>query len=145
VSFYDPSARTTEKTQRLLFLGMFTGPLSSNGRPSVSRVRLAGMCLPSRCLAMGIYVTIFSVAVRVCQFLLSPKQCSCEDVMDVRVLQNVGNLLTMWATFSFSWRIFFYGVISNYDPYRFRNSLNIKPACSTQDSVVTLQELRTWS
>jgi hypothetical protein len=37
-----------------------TGPLPSSGCPSVAFVRFAGLCLPSRCLAMGIHVTVFS-------------------------------------------------------------------------------------
>lgn len=39
---------------------MFTGPLPKNGRPSIARVRLAGMYLQSRCLPMGIHFTIFN-------------------------------------------------------------------------------------
>jgi hypothetical protein len=38
---------------------MFTGPLPSNGHPYVTCIRFAGMCLLSRCLAMGIHVTEF--------------------------------------------------------------------------------------
>jgi hypothetical protein len=38
---------------------VFTGQLPNNARPSVERVRFAGMCLPSRCLAMDIHVTIY--------------------------------------------------------------------------------------
>jgi hypothetical protein len=86
VPFYNPSALTTQKHSLYCYEGMLTGPLSRNGRPSVARVRLSGMCLPSRCLAMGIQVTIFSAAVGVCHFHLFPKKCSCEDVIDVRVL-----------------------------------------------------------
>jgi hypothetical protein len=41
--------------------GVLTGPLPSNGRPSVAHVRFAGMCFPSRCLTMDIDVTILSV------------------------------------------------------------------------------------
>jgi hypothetical protein len=37
---------------------MFSGPLPSNRSPSVARVRLAGMHLPGRCLAMGIHITV---------------------------------------------------------------------------------------
>jgi hypothetical protein len=37
--------------------GVFTGPLLNNRRSPVACVRFAGMCLPSRCLAMGIHIT----------------------------------------------------------------------------------------
>jgi hypothetical protein len=57
---YNPSARTTWKTQPLLLRRHFTGPLPSNGRPSVARVRSDGMCLPCRSLVMSIHVTISS-------------------------------------------------------------------------------------
>jgi hypothetical protein len=40
---------------------VFTDPLPSNGRPIIARVSAsAGVCLPSRCLAVGIHVTILS-------------------------------------------------------------------------------------
>jgi hypothetical protein len=40
---------------------MFTDPLLSNERRSIVECfYVAGMCLPTRCLAMGIHVTIFS-------------------------------------------------------------------------------------
>jgi hypothetical protein len=43
--------------------GVFTGPLPINERPSVKRVRFAGMCLPGRFLVMGIHVTMFTVTI----------------------------------------------------------------------------------
>jgi hypothetical protein len=43
----------------------------SNGRPSVVRVRFAGMCSPSRCLAIGIHVTIWR------QHVLSKRRRYC--------------------------------------------------------------------
>jgi hypothetical protein len=39
---------------------MFTDPLSSDRRPVVAALAPAGMCLPSRCLAMVLYATIYS-------------------------------------------------------------------------------------
>jgi hypothetical protein len=55
--FYNPSARTTQKTQPLCcWKGMFTAPLHSNGSYSyVACIFAAGMWSPSRCLAMNIY------------------------------------------------------------------------------------------
>jgi hypothetical protein len=52
-------------------LGVFTAPMYNNGRGAdhienkLYRWGLftAGMCLPSRCLAMGIYVTIYKAIV----------------------------------------------------------------------------------
>jgi hypothetical protein len=38
---------------------MFIGPLPSNGCPSIVESESSGICLLSRCLAMGICVTIF--------------------------------------------------------------------------------------
>jgi hypothetical protein len=38
---------------------VFIGPLLINGRPSVACVRFTEMCLPCRCLAMGIHVAMF--------------------------------------------------------------------------------------
>jgi hypothetical protein len=35
---------------------VFTGSLSNNGRRSVPCARFVGICLPSRCLAMGMYI-----------------------------------------------------------------------------------------
>jgi hypothetical protein len=57
VSFYNTSARTTQRTQPLVLGDVLTGSLPSNRRPSVARVRFAGIYLPSRCLAIGIHVT----------------------------------------------------------------------------------------
>jgi hypothetical protein len=51
----------TDPTENAVFCcqkWVFIGPLPSNGYPIVESVT-SGMCLPSRCLAMGIYVTIF--------------------------------------------------------------------------------------
>jgi hypothetical protein len=39
--------------------GVFTASLPSNRRHSVVLLHFTGMCLPSRCLAMGIHVTVF--------------------------------------------------------------------------------------
>jgi hypothetical protein len=36
--------------------------MPSNGRPIVMRFASAGMCLPNRCLAMGLNVTILKIA-----------------------------------------------------------------------------------
>jgi hypothetical protein len=47
-SRYTASGHITQKTH----------PLSSNGRPLLLRIRCRGMCLLSRCLAMGLCVTI---------------------------------------------------------------------------------------
>jgi hypothetical protein len=37
---------------------LFTGPLPSNGCPIVTFTCVAGICFPTRCLAMGIHVTV---------------------------------------------------------------------------------------
>jgi hypothetical protein len=42
-----------------LFLGVFADPLPSNKRPIVARVGSREMCSPSRCLAVGLCVTIY--------------------------------------------------------------------------------------
>jgi hypothetical protein len=39
--------------------GVITCPLPSNGQTSAARVHCVGMCLPSRCLATDIHVTIY--------------------------------------------------------------------------------------
>jgi hypothetical protein len=49
---------STENTVFYCYGTLFTDPLPNNIRPSVVRVRLAGMCLPSCCLAMSIHVTV---------------------------------------------------------------------------------------
>jgi hypothetical protein len=46
------------RKQPLLLRKSVNGPLPSNGYSSVACVRFTGMCLPSRCLAMGIQVII---------------------------------------------------------------------------------------
>jgi hypothetical protein len=51
-------ARTTQKTQPLYrWEGVFTAPLHSDGSYSIvaSVFVSAGICLPSRCLAMSVY------------------------------------------------------------------------------------------
>jgi hypothetical protein len=53
----------TDRTENSVFCCqecLFPGPLHSNGCPIVACARVAGMCLPTRCLAMGINVTLFS-------------------------------------------------------------------------------------
>jgi hypothetical protein len=50
-SGYIASGRTTQKTY----------PLPSNGHPLLLRIRCRGMCLLSRCLAMGRCVTIIKI------------------------------------------------------------------------------------
>jgi hypothetical protein len=56
---YNHFASTTQKLQPLYcWEGVFTAPLHSNGSYSIVCVRVivvAGMCLPSRCLAMNVY------------------------------------------------------------------------------------------
>jgi hypothetical protein len=42
---------------------VFSDPLASNGCPIVAYVCVAGMCLPTRCLAIDIQVTISSCEV----------------------------------------------------------------------------------
>jgi hypothetical protein len=39
---------------------VFTGPLPSDRRPSVAWACVTGMRLPTRCLAMGVHVTVFN-------------------------------------------------------------------------------------
>jgi hypothetical protein len=56
LSLYDPSARTPRKTSLYFSGGVFTSQLPSNWCPIVAWV--AGMCLPSRCLAVVIHFTI---------------------------------------------------------------------------------------
>jgi hypothetical protein len=58
VSFYNPSAQTTQKTEPLLLRRRDYWSVISNGRSSVACVRLAGTCLPSRCLAMSLHLKI---------------------------------------------------------------------------------------
>jgi hypothetical protein len=41
-----------------LLRSLFAGPLPSNRRPTVACACIAGMCLPTRCLAVDIHVTI---------------------------------------------------------------------------------------
>jgi hypothetical protein len=68
LSLYDSSARTTQKTQPLnCWEGFFTHPFSSNGRPIVAAYASAGTSLPSRCLAVGLYVTIRVLCFKVFQ------------------------------------------------------------------------------
>jgi hypothetical protein len=55
---YNSFARTTQKTQPLYFWeGVFTALLHKNGSYSIVACVFvaAGMCLPSRCLAMNVY------------------------------------------------------------------------------------------
>jgi hypothetical protein len=59
----------------------FTGPLRSNGCPTVACACVAGMCLPNRRLAMGIHVTIllfsFCFSVSTSCFQYSVISCLC--------------------------------------------------------------------
>jgi hypothetical protein len=57
--FITPRHGSHRKHSLYCYGGVFTGTLPGNGRPSVACVRFAGMCLLSRCLAMGIHVTAF--------------------------------------------------------------------------------------
>jgi hypothetical protein len=55
---YNHFTRTTQKIQRLYcWVGVFTTPLHSNRSYSIVACVFvaAGMCLPSRCLAMNVY------------------------------------------------------------------------------------------
>jgi hypothetical protein len=55
---YNISARITSRTPFPTIPGVFTSPLPRDGRISiVACTYVAGGCLPSRCLAMGLYVT----------------------------------------------------------------------------------------
>jgi hypothetical protein len=56
---YNISALTTQKAQPLLLMRRAYWFVPSTARPSVACVRFAGMCLPSRCLAIGIHFTVF--------------------------------------------------------------------------------------
>jgi hypothetical protein len=59
VPFYNLSARTARKTPLSIVKNVFTGTLPSNRCPSiVEGACVAEMCLPTRCLAMGIHVTV---------------------------------------------------------------------------------------
>jgi hypothetical protein len=61
LSLYNPSARTTQKTQCLCCCeALFTEPLSSNDVLLLRMYASAGMCLPNHCLAMDLYVTVLS-------------------------------------------------------------------------------------
>jgi hypothetical protein len=58
-SLYNHSARTTQKTQPLYcWERLFTGPLPSNERPIVARVRFIGNVFTESFLAMSLYVTL---------------------------------------------------------------------------------------
>jgi hypothetical protein len=62
LSLCNPSARTMQKTQPLYcWEGLFTDLLASNGVLLLRAYAPAGMCLPSRCLAMSLYVTIYYI------------------------------------------------------------------------------------
>jgi hypothetical protein len=56
LSLYNPSTQTTQKIQPLYFSGLFTDPLPTNERLIFARI-----CLPSYCLAMGLYVTVLFI------------------------------------------------------------------------------------
>jgi hypothetical protein len=53
---FEPSARTTQKTQSVYFWGVFTAPLHDNGSYAIFACVFiaAGMCLLSSCLAMDV-------------------------------------------------------------------------------------------
>jgi hypothetical protein len=63
---------------------VFTGPLPSNGCPSVVGDALVGTCLPSRCLAMVIYVTI-SIYQKLWKFLPHIKHKTVHKLVPVPV------------------------------------------------------------
>jgi hypothetical protein len=56
--FITPPHGPHRKHSLYFYGGVFTCPLPSNGRPSVACLLFPGMRLPSRCIAMGIHVTI---------------------------------------------------------------------------------------
>jgi hypothetical protein len=51
----------TDHTKNVAFIITFTDPIPSNGCHSVACARFAGMCLPSRCVAMDIQVTLWFI------------------------------------------------------------------------------------
>jgi hypothetical protein len=53
-------SRQHRKHSLYCWRGVFTTLLPSNRRPIIARFRFAGVCLPSRCLALCIHVTIWS-------------------------------------------------------------------------------------
>jgi hypothetical protein len=75
VSFYNTSARITQEHSLYCWRGIFTGPISSSGRPSVVLVRFAEMCLPSRCLAMDIHVTTLMAILEMSNYCRAVSSC----------------------------------------------------------------------
>jgi hypothetical protein len=78
---YDYLAWTTQKTQSLYcWEGVFTAPLHSNGSYSIVACVFisAGMCLPSRCLAMNVYsdFTVPVSGIMSVHFILQSPMCS---------------------------------------------------------------------
>jgi hypothetical protein len=59
--FIIPGTDHKENTVFYCQEGLFTDPLPSNGCPIVWCKCVAGMCLPTRCLAMGIHVTLLYI------------------------------------------------------------------------------------
>jgi hypothetical protein len=55
---YNDSARNTHRKHSLCCWGMFIGSLPNNVPPIVAPYACVGMCLPNRCLVIGLYITI---------------------------------------------------------------------------------------
>jgi hypothetical protein len=63
--FFITTLHGPRRTHNLYSGGVFTDPLPSSGCPVVAHVGFLGMFLPSRCLAMGLYVTVLRSS-RIC-------------------------------------------------------------------------------
>jgi hypothetical protein len=60
-SYFITPRHGPQRKQPLLLMRRVYCPLPSNEHPSVSCVHFTGKCLPNRCLAVGIHVTIYKV------------------------------------------------------------------------------------
>jgi hypothetical protein len=71
LSLYKPSARNTQKTQPIFEKACLLIHCLAMDVLLLRVYASAGMCLPTRCLAMGLYVTIFNSVVSTIQVIAS--------------------------------------------------------------------------